>query len=200
MPDSIASAAGEMPATPRLVNRRIRRDAHAPARRGTSETALTSRLKPHLTAIVAMTPDRVIGRAGSLPWHLPEDLAFFKRVTTGHPVVMGRKTFESIGRPLPRRRNIVLTRDPAWSAPGVEVIHRPEDLELLPDLAGHVFIVGGAEIYAAFLPALADLLVSHLFADHDGDTRFPEFMGAFPHSELLETHTAFEVRRWTRPA
>jgi dihydrofolate reductase len=157
-------------------------------------------LKPHLTAIVAMTPERVIGRAGTLPWHLPEDLAFFQRMTTGHPVVMGRKTFESLGRPLPRRRNIVLTRDPAWSAPGVEVIHRPEDLAHLPGLEGRVFIIGGAEIYAAFLPQLADLLVSHVFAEHAGDTRFPEFQSAFPESELLATHAAFEVRRWTRPA
>lgn len=145
-----------------------------------------------------MTPDRVIGRAKSLPWHLPEDLAFFKRVTTGHPVVMGRKTFESIGRPLPKRRNIVLTRDPSWSAPGVEVIHRPEDLADLPALQGRIFIIGGAEIYRAFLPAVTDLLVSHVFAEHDGDTRFPEFQGAFPASELLETHRDFEVRQWSR--
>ena len=156
-------------------------------------------MKPHLTAIVAMTPDRVIGRAGTLPWHLPEDLAFFKRVTTGQPVVMGRKTFESIGRPLPKRRNIVLTRDPAWSAPGVEVIHQPHDLANLPGIAQHrVFIIGGAEIYEAFLPTLTDLLVSHLFAEYAGDTRFPDFSNEFPISELVESHAAFEVRRWRR--
>jgi len=156
-------------------------------------------VKPHLTAIVAMTPDRVIGRAGTLPWHLPEDLAFFKRVTSGHPVVMGRKTFESIGRPLPMRRNIVLTREPAWSAPGVEVIHRPEDLTELPGIAEtRVFIIGGAEIYAAFLPAVTDLLVSHLFEEHAGDTRFPDFSNDFPVSEVVESHALFEVRRWTR--
>lgn len=152
----------------------------------------------HLTAIVAMTPDRVIGRGGTLPWHLPEDLAFFKRVTLGHPVVMGRKTFESIGRPLPRRRNIVLTRDRSWLADGVEVIHRPEDLKSLPELAGRVFIIGGSEIYAAFLPDTDDLLVSHVFAEHEGDTRFPEFGKDFPNAELLETHADFEVRRWSR--
>jgi dihydrofolate reductase len=151
-----------------------------------------------LTAIVAMTPDRVIGRAGTLPWHMPEDLAFFKRTTSGHPIVMGRKTYESIGRPLPKRRNIVLTRDKTWSAPGVEVIHRPEDLEKLPGLEGRVFIIGGSEIYAAFFPALDDLLVSHVSAEHEGDTRFPEFGSVFPKSELLETHAGFEVRRWSR--
>ena len=146
-----------------------------------------------------MTQDRVIGRAGTLPWHLPEDLAFFKRTTSGHPVVMGRKTFESIGRPLPQRRNIVLTRDPAWSAPGVEVIHRPQDLTTLPGIAEkRVFIIGGAEIYAAFLPSITDLLVSHLFAQHPGDTRFPEFSNTFAVSELVESHAQFEVRRWSR--
>jgi dihydrofolate reductase len=121
-----------------------------------------------LTAIVAMTPDRVIGRAGTLPWHLPEDLAFFKRTTTGHPIVMGRKTYESIGRPLPKRRNIVLTRDPNWSVEGVEVIHRPKELENLPGIEGRIFIIGGSEIYAAFLPVLDDLLVSHVFESHAG--------------------------------
>jgi dihydrofolate reductase len=155
-------------------------------------------LKLHLTAIVAMTPQRIIGRAGSLPWHLPEDLAFFKRSTSGHPIVMGRKTYDSIGRPLPKRRNIVLTRDTEWGAPSVEVIHQPGDLEALPDLEGTVFIIGGSEIYAAFLPRLDDLLVSHVFADYDGDTVFPEFESEFPECEVLETHADFEVRRWSR--
>ena len=145
-----------------------------------------------------MTPSRVIGRNGSLPWHLPGDLAFFKRTTIGHPVVMGRKTYESIGRPLPKRRNIVLTRDPGWSAPGVEVIHRPGALMELDGLGGRVFIIGGSEIYLAFLPALDDLLVSHVRAEHAGETLFPEFESAFPVSEVLESHDDFEVRRWSR--
>lgn len=152
----------------------------------------------HLTAVVAMTPDRVIGKNGGLPWHLPEDLAFFKRTTSGHPIVMGRKTYESIGRPLPKRRNIVLTRDRNWSAPGVEVIHSPEDLAALPDLDGTIFIIGGSEIYAAFLPTLDDLLVSHVFESHEGDTRLPGFESSFPNSETVEIHDAFEVRRHFR--
>ena len=151
-----------------------------------------------LTAIVAMTPERVIGRHGTLPWHLPEDLAFFKRTTSGHPIVMGRKTYASLGRPLPKRRNIVLTRDANWSAPGVEVIHDPADLAKLPGLAGRVFIIGGAEIYQAFLPQLADLLVSHVFERHAGDTWFPALEAQFPLSEVVATHPAFEVRRWWR--
>ena len=148
-----------------------------------------------LTAVVAMTSERVIGRAGTLPWHLPEDLAYFKRTTSGHPIVMGRKTYESIGRPLPKRRNIVLTRDPTWLAEGVEVIHRPDELAGLPGMDGQVFIIGGAEIYTAFMPLLADLLVSHVFENHAGDAWLPEFEAEFPQSEILETHATFEVRR-----
>lgn len=151
-----------------------------------------------LTAVVAMTPGRVIGKAGKLPWHLPEDLAFFKRTTSGHPVVMGRKTYESIGRPLPKRRNIVLTRDATWSAAGVEVIHRPDELAKLPGLDGRVFIIGGSEVYTAFLAQLDDLLVSHVFGDYEGDTRLPDFETGFPEVEILETHPDFEVRRHFR--
>jgi dihydrofolate reductase len=151
-----------------------------------------------LTAVVAMTPERVIGRDGGLPWNLPADLAFFKRTTTGHPIVMGRKTYESIGRPLPRRRNIVLTRDTAWSADGVEVIHQPDALEALPAIEGQVFVIGGAEIYAAYLSRLDDLLVSQVFESHPGDTWFPEFTSRFPQWEILETHPEFEVRRYFR--
>jgi dihydrofolate reductase len=152
----------------------------------------------HMTAIVAMTSDRVIGRGGKLPWHLPEDLAFFKRTTSGHPIVMGRKTYESIGRPLPKRRNIVITRDGSWTADGVEVIHQPEDLYQLSGIDGQVFIIGGSEIYAAFLPLLDDLLVSHVFENHEGDTWLPEFESTFPKNELLESYETFEVRRHFR--
>jgi dihydrofolate reductase len=108
---------------------------------------------------------------------------------------MGRKTYESIGRPLPKRRNIVLTRDPAWQAPGVEVIHSPDQL---PQVDGPVFIIGGAEIYAAFLDKLDELLVSRVHAPHSGDTRFPEFEQHFPNSEVVETHDAFQVLRYIR--
>ncbi|MEI7955856.1 MAG: dihydrofolate reductase [Verrucomicrobiota bacterium] len=155
-------------------------------------------MKLHLTAIVAMTPQRVIGRDRKLPWHLPEDLAFFKHSTSGHPIVMGRKTYQSLGRPLPKRRNIVLTRDPYWSAAGVEVLHAAADLAELPGLDGQVFIIGGAEIYQAFLPLLDDLLISHLVENYTGDTWFPDFEAAFPNSEIVETHPTFVVRRWWR--
>ncbi|MBX3743199.1 MAG: dihydrofolate reductase [Akkermansiaceae bacterium] len=151
-----------------------------------------------LTAVVAMTADRVIGKDGTLPWHLPEDLKFFKRTTSGYPIVMGRKTYESIGRPLPKRRNIVLTRDRGWSAEGVEVIHAPEDLHSLSGLDGRVFIIGGAEIYRAFTPLLDDWLVSHVGGAYEGDTRLAPFEEEFPVSEIVEAFPEFVVRRWSR--
>lgn len=151
-----------------------------------------------LSAIVAMTEERVIGRMGKMPWHLPADLTYFKKVTSEHPVVMGRKTYESIGRPLPKRRNIVLTRDPHWSAKAVEVIHQPADLAKLPNISGRVFIIGGAEIYTAFFPDLEELLISHVHEKHPGDTFFPEFQQLFPFSELIEAHSDFEARRHLR--
>ncbi len=153
-----------------------------------------------LIAIVAMTARRVIGREGDLPWHLPEDLAFFKKTTSGHAVVMGRKTYESIGKPLPKRRNIVLTRDREWSAPGVEVIHAPGELGGLEDLGESIFVIGGAEIYAAFLPDLDELLVSRVHGDYPGDTFFPAFEEHFDPPEVLARHEAFEIRRYLKPA
>ncbi len=151
------------------------------------------------TGIVAMDPDRVIGRDGTLPWHLPGDLAFFKRTTTGHAIVMGRKTYDSIGRPLPNRRNIVLTRNPDWSAPGIEVIRDPTQLDSLGLPADEsVFIIGGAQVYEIFLPLLDELLVTHVRTRHPGDTRFPEFEHLFPTFTVLEEHEDFEVRRYCR--
>ncbi len=151
-----------------------------------------------LTAIVAMTSARVIGRDGQLPWHLPEDLKFFKRTTSGHPVVMGRKTYDSIGRPLPKRQNIVLTRDPTWSVECVDVIHSPDDLATLTLQDQHVFIMGGEQIYRVFLPRLDELLVSWVRKSHEGDTHFPKFESQFPRFEVIAEDDDREVRRYTR--
>lgn len=151
-----------------------------------------------------MAANRAIGRGGALPWHLPDDLKFFKALTLGHPVVMGRKTFASIGRPLPKRRNIVLSRAPAvgaspWSAPGVEVIHTAENLATL-GLAGRVFVIGGAEIYRLLLPVCASVIVSRLRATHDGDAFMPPFESEFPEAERLATYPDFEVWEHRRVA
>lgn len=148
-----------------------------------------------LIAVVAMDPNRLIGRNGSLPWHLPEDLAFFKKTTLGHPVLMGRKTFESIGRPLPKRRNIVLTRDKTWSHPGVEVIHSSEEI---PDAEGKIFVIGGAEIYKALAGRIEEWIVTHVHAAHEGDTHLAEFEQDFPVVETVVKHEAFTVKRHLR--
>lgn len=125
-----------------------------------------------ISLIVAAANNDVIGSAGDLPWHLPDDLRNFKRLTTGKPIVMGRKTHESIGRPLPDRRNIVLTRDAAYEAPGCEVVASVEEaLEGVAD-DDEVMIIGGGEIYAAFLPMADRIYLTRVHADVDGDTRF----------------------------
>lgn len=148
-----------------------------------------------LTAIVAMDPNRLIGANGTLPWHLPEDLAFFKKTTLGHPILMGRKTFESIGKPLPKRKNIVLTRDRNWSHEGVEVIHSPD---AIAKMEGSIFIIGGAEIYAALSPLIDEWLVSHVHHSYEGDTYLAPFEIDFPESEEVEGHGDFTVRRYRR--
>ena len=151
-----------------------------------------------LTAIVAMTPERVIGKDGALPWHLPDDLKFFKKQTMGHPIVMGRKTFDSIGKPLPNRQNFVLTHDPAWHHDGVESIHHPKELNEYELIDQQVFVIGGAEIYRFFLPILTDIIITHIPDSYEGDTFFPEFEEEFPRSVLVWEQTNFQIRRHFR--
>lgn len=145
-----------------------------------------------------MTPSGIIGLGGTLPWHLPADLAFFKRTTTGHPIVMGRKTYDSIGRPLPNRRNIVLTKNATWRAPGVETIDSPAALGDLSGLDGTIYIIGGSKVYEAFLPSLDELLISHVSSEYPGDTWFPEYQSLFEETDLIETYPDFTVKRWIR--
>ncbi|WP_420802048.1 dihydrofolate reductase [Tumebacillus flagellatus] len=117
-----------------------------------------------------MDENRVIGIDNKLPWHLPADLAHFKATTTGHTVVMGRKTFESIGKPLPGRRNVVLTRQQDWSAAGVDVIHA---LDELPE--GDLFVIGGAELFREVLPQAERMYITVIRHTFEGDVVFPEF-------------------------
>ena len=151
-----------------------------------------------LTAIVAMTSERIIGKEGTLPWHLPEDLKLFRRYTTGNPIVMGRKTWDSIGKPLPNRQSIVLTRDPDWAAEGAHVIHHPDELTQMELITPEVFIIGGAQIYSAFMPRLDEILISHVYENFPGDTRFPEFESNFPNVTVEEKFETFELRRYTK--
>ena len=128
-----------------------------------------------VSMIVAMACNRVIGRDNQLPWHLPEDLKHFKRVTMGKPIVMGRKTYDSIGRPLPGRRNIVVTRQQGWSAPGVDVVHKLESaLELARESAVEVVVIGGAGIYQQALPFVDRIYLTCIHQAFEGDALFPE--------------------------
>jgi dihydrofolate reductase len=128
---------------------------------------------PRVTLILARARNGVIGARGGLPWHLPEDLAFFKRTTMGHPIVMGRKTWESIGRPLPGRRSIVVTRDRNFAAAGAEVVHSLDDAVALCSDSDEIFVIGGAHLYADALPRADRLLLTEIHADFDGDTFLP---------------------------
>lgn len=127
---------------------------------------------PRITLIVARARNGVIGRGNQLPWRLPEDLQFFKRTTMGHPIVMGRKTWDSIGRPLPGRRSIVVTRNAAFAATGAEIVASLEEALRLAGNATDVFLIGGGELYAAGR-ALADrMIITEIDADFDGDIFF----------------------------
>ena len=127
-----------------------------------------------IVLIVAAAANGVIGAEGRLPWHIPADLKHFKALTTGKPMVMGRKTFESLPGLLPGRRHIVLTRDTGWSAPGAEVAH---DLDAALMLAGpgEIAVVGGAQIYALALPRASRVELTEIHAEVAGDTRMPPF-------------------------
>jgi len=131
-----------------------------------------STVLPNVTMIAAVGRNGVIGDGLTMPWHLSEDLKFFKRTTMGHPMVMGRRTFDSMGA-LPGRRSIVITRQTGWSAPGVEVAHSlPEALALVAG-AEQVFVVGGGEVYRQAMAYAARLLVTEVDQSPDGSVTFP---------------------------
>lgn len=145
------------------------------------------------TGVVAMAPGRGIGYRGALPWHLPDDLKTFKRITTGHPVLMGRKTYESIGRPLPGRQNIVLTRDPAWTAEGAQVIHSVEELEQMELMNPEVMVIGGAEIFSLMMPFMSRMWVSMVKEAYPADTYLPPFEEKFGRKKLEERFEGFDL-------
>ena len=130
-----------------------------------------------ISMIAAMAHDRVIGKDNQMPWYLPADLAHFKRVTLGKPVLMGRKTFESIGRPLPGRRNLVISRNPGYQAEGIEVVGSVEAaLALLASCAvEELMVIGGGHLYAEMLPSADCLYLTQINLAVEGDTRFPAF-------------------------
>jgi dihydrofolate reductase len=130
--------------------------------------------RPLISLVVAMARNRVIGRDNGLPWRLSEDLKRFKATTLGKHLLMGRKTFESIGKPLPGRRNIVLTRDRDWRAEGVEVVRSVEEALQLAGAAPELAVIGGAEVYRLVLPMTDRIHLTRVEADVAGDTVFPE--------------------------
>ena len=123
--------------------------------------------------VAAVAENGVIGANGKLPWHLPEDLQHFKRLTVGHPVIMGRKTWESIGRPLPNRTNIVVSRRSDFHAAGASVASSLEDALALCAGSGPVFVIGGSEVYRAALPYATGLVLTRIHRSFEGDARFP---------------------------
>lgn len=151
-----------------------------------------------MKAIAAMSLNRVIGLNGAMPWHLPEDFRWFKRATLGHAVLMGRKTYRSIGKPLPGRLNLVVSRGTAIDAPEVETIRdlsafRPADYE-----PREVWVAGGAEIYRQLLGKCSELYLSLVKREVEGDTFFPPFEDDFRFIETTLETAEFEVKRYLR--
>ena len=166
------------PARKTAVHRRQRRQRLRGPRRGMaglSPDGRNNRNRPFrimISLIVAVAENGVIGDRNALLWHISEDLRHFKAVTTGHPVVMGRKTWESLGRPLPNRTNVVITRQNI-EIPGCTVVHSLEEAVALFPADEEVFVIGGAQIYAAALPLARKFYLTRVFRAYEGDTRFP---------------------------
>jgi dihydrofolate reductase len=154
-------------------------------------------MSARLAAIVATDARRVIGRQGNLPWHHPEDLKFFKRTTLGHPVLMGRTTFESIGRPLPGRHNLVLSRT-MTQREGITVLRDLTELEAACSDAERIFVIGGAQVYADLLPQCDELFLTLVAGEHEGDAYFPPYEDLFELKEVLGSTDELEFRRYER--
>ena len=128
-----------------------------------------------ITLVAAIASNNVIGKENSLPWNIPEDLKRFKQMTSGHTILMGRKTFDSIGRPLPNRQNIVMTKDENFEREGIKVINDfDEALELIKESNDDIFVIGGSKIYELFEPVANSLAITRILKDFEGDAFFPD--------------------------
>lgn len=145
---------------------------------------------PEIVIIAAVARNQVIGRDNTLPWRLKADLQRFRATTLGHPLLMGRRTWDSLGRPLPGRRNLVISRDARFHAAGAEVF--PSTEAALAALSDHerVFVIGGADVYRQLMPVADQLLITEVWADVEGDAHFPQIDGALFLEERRETHEA----------
>jgi dihydrofolate reductase len=148
----------------------------------------------HFTAIAAMSLNRVIGHRNKIPWHIPEDLKWFKKLTMGHMIVMGRKTFESIGKPLPGRRTIVLSRS-ASEIPGVQICRSLDSLPA-PDPGKEIFICGGADIYVQALPRCSELYLTLVKQVVEGDAFFPPFEDRFNAVQTIVETPQFSITQY----
>ncbi len=148
--------------------------------------------QPEIVVIAAVARNGVIGAGNALPWRLKADLAHFRALTLGHPILMGRKTWESLGRPLPGRRNLVVSRDASWRAQGAETFATPEAALAASVGAERVFVIGGAELYRHLLPRADALMLTEIWADVAGDAHFPSVDLAQFVEERREPHTADE--------
>jgi len=158
-----------------------------------------------VSLVVAMAENHVIGRGGGLPWHLPKDLQYFKRLTVDHTVIMGRKTFEEIKQPLANRRNVVISRDPTFQPRGVTVVPSLEEALALGATETEIFVIGGGEIFRLALPRADQLYLTLVHAKVEGDTVFPPFdlatwaLEEEAHHPADEKHAyAFSFRRYRR--
>lgn len=146
--------------------------------------------RPEIVLIAAVARNGVIGRDNRLPWRLKADLQHFRALTLGHPLLMGRKTWDSLGRPLPGRRNIVISRNPDFQAAGAEILPSIETALAAVDGSERVFVIGGAEIYRQLMPCADRLLLTEVWTEVEGDAHFPPIDGARFTEERREPHEA----------
>ena len=148
-----------------------------------------------MIAIAAMTASRVIGSGNQVPWRIPGEQKWFKEVTMGHPILMGSRTYESIGRPLPGRQNLVVSRSRSW--PGVEMIRDLKQFD--PErFSTEVYVIGGAEIYAQLLDGCRELLITRVKTEYEGDAYFPEFESKFQLTEQIRETPDYVILRYGR--
>lgn len=161
-----------------------------------SRTNDDAEIAPRVFLVAAIAANRVIGVQGKMPWHLPEDLKHFKSLTLGHPVIMGRRTWESIGQPLRGRENIVVTRRRDYAAPGASIASSLEAALALCAGARLAFVIGGSELYAAALRCADGLVLTEIQREFHGDTRFPEYDRRAWRETQREQHTAADGMRF----
>ncbi len=152
--------------------------------------------EPTITLIVAVADNGVIGRDNTLPWHLPDDLKRFKRLTMGKPIVMGRKTFDSIGKPLPGRQNIVVTRDTNYRRDGVTVVHDADAALRAAGAVPEIMVIGGAELFRTLLPRAGRLHLTRVHGNIDGDVVWPALDERAWRVVERESHSADERHAW----